>query len=38
VFEVLEDTKVVTNDSKIHRVIAMVAEHEADERTDEETS
>jgi Holliday junction resolvase RusA-like endonuclease len=35
VFEVLEDIKVVTNDSMIHRVVATVAKHEADERTDE---
>jgi Holliday junction resolvase RusA-like endonuclease len=38
VMEVLEDIKVVTNDSMIHRVVATVAKHEADERTDEETS
>jgi Holliday junction resolvase RusA-like endonuclease len=37
VMEVLEDTQVVTNDSMIHRIVATVAEHEADERTDEET-
>jgi Holliday junction resolvase RusA-like endonuclease len=38
VMEVLEDIKVVTNDSMIHRVVATVAEHEADERTDEGTN
>jgi Holliday junction resolvase RusA-like endonuclease len=37
VMEVLEDTQVVTNDSMIHRVVATVAKHEADERTGEET-
>jgi Holliday junction resolvase RusA-like endonuclease len=37
VMEVLEDTQVVTNDSKIHRVVATVAEHPADEQTDEGT-
>lgn len=37
VMEVLEDTEVVTNDSKIHRVVATVAEHPADEGTDDGT-
>ena len=30
VMEVLEDIEVVTNDSKVHRVVATVAEHPAD--------
>lgn len=30
VMEVLEDTEVVTNDSKVHRVVANVADHPTD--------